>query len=127
MSDVPSCASVLTPVETLREAARLMRERAQAANTEKARTPYSDPRCGVTPEHLWPRMVDGYLGGEIGAHCASWHPQVALAVADWLTATAERAAEWKHVVPLEHPEAWAVACAYLGSIPDTPAERRTVR
>jgi hypothetical protein len=54
------------------------------------------------------------------AHIASWHPAVALAVADWLDNTA---AWWTRTAPGEPPpdpsvlEALAVARAYLGDQP----------
>jgi predicted RNA-binding Zn-ribbon protein involved in translation (DUF1610 family) len=68
----------------LRQAAAIMRQRAMAANTDAARTPYSDNRLTPVGPAQWPKMVDNYLGGDVGQHCASWTPAVALAVADWL-------------------------------------------
>lgn len=110
----------MSDVETLRKAATLIRERAQAANTDEARTPYGDTRIGVVPPERWGAMVDDYLGGEVGAHCASWHPAVALAVADWLDAAAEdeemfRRLRYSTVGHLGENPALAVARAYLGS------------
>jgi hypothetical protein len=70
--------------DELRRAAALMRQRAEAANTDDARRPYSDRSVDPVPESQWGELVDNYLGGDIGAHCASWTPTVALAVADWL-------------------------------------------
>jgi hypothetical protein len=46
------------------------------------------------------------------AHIASWHPAVALAVADWLDVTADVAEEAPGLFPYE---ALAVVRAYLGS------------
>lgn len=77
------------PQDELREAAALIRERATAANTDEARRPYSDARIDPAPETQWGKLVDGYLGGEIGRHCASWTPTVAHAVARWLEDTAD--------------------------------------
>lgn len=52
---------------------------ARAANTVKARTPYSDPNLKPVPEERWGELVDGYLGGPIGEHCARHHPRRVLA------------------------------------------------
>jgi hypothetical protein len=71
-------------VDLIARAAKLMRERAEAANTDSARTPYSDQRIAPVDPSQWGGMVDNYLGGPIGAHCASWTPATALAVASWL-------------------------------------------
>ena len=78
----------MTEVELLRRAAKQMRERAEAANTDDARRPYGDRSVDPVRVNEWGALVDNYLGGEIGEHCASWHPVVALAVADWLDAEA---------------------------------------
>ncbi|WP_446218926.1 hypothetical protein [Micromonospora sp. IBHARD004] len=68
----------------LREAARRMTERAKAANAEEARRPYGDQALQPVPAAEWGKLVDNYLGGVMGTHCASWHPVAAIAVADWL-------------------------------------------
>ncbi len=52
---------------------------ANAANTDQARTPWGDRTIPPTPVEQWGDMVDGYLGGSIGAHCARWGPLRALA------------------------------------------------
>lgn len=83
--------------EILRKAASLMRERAEAA----------------TPGPWIPFDADA-------DHIASWHPAVALAVADWLDATAD---DWDRStapipvsdIRLDARAALAVARAYLGS------------
>lgn len=76
-----------TPIETLREAARRIREQAESAI--KPWHPYSDTdlplRSGV---QAWSEDMQGYLDGTWGEFAASWHPVVALAVADWLDAEA---------------------------------------
>lgn len=74
----------LGDLEALAGAARAMRQLAGAANTDEARRPYSDPRIDPVPESEWGKLVDNYLGGEIGAHCAAWTPAVAESVADVL-------------------------------------------
>jgi hypothetical protein len=94
--------------EMIGRAAALMRSRAEHANTDEARRPYSDSRCDPVPEEEWGGLVDNYLGGEIGRHCMSWTPAVALAVADWLTLGANPYA-CVDLAPMA-----AVARAYLG-------------
>ena len=109
--------------EVLREAAALMRERAEAAT----RGPWlADPDAAYSvvmrpdrPGFNW----DGYnvcvvLEPEEGTfrdnseHIASWHPAVALAVADWLD---DEADEMGAVCGCTTARALAVARAYLGS------------
>jgi hypothetical protein len=119
-----------SPAATIRRAATLMRERAEAATRGPweaeesddcwqlfgAVTPHTHPlqlikapKHGTPYAEYWPHAADS-------AHIASWHPLVALIVADWLDA-ATRAAElteasgaWLH--PESH--AFKVARAYLG-------------
>lgn len=128
-SPVPAGAS---GVELLREAARLMRERAEAS------------LAFVTAENQWwqpPGLRDAFRGllltdgeddvpgtHEDAEHIASWHPAVALAVANWLDRMAgaqdglEEAREARKLVGgppvlLHHPtwdQALTVARAYLG-------------
>jgi hypothetical protein len=83
-----------TAVEQIREAARLMRDRAQAA------------------EPFWAeRRLQIGIGGYSAPHIVSWHPAVALAVADLLELIAA------HTPPFDADDhaALAVATAYLGS------------
>ena len=103
--------------ETLRRAASLMRERAEGA-TPGPWTCYGDHL--VWPSEQGPAANDPILAmvGEAhedsAEHIASWHPAVALAVADWLDQAAI------HVDGgslLHHPmsaRAEVVARAYLG-------------
>lgn len=111
----------------LREAAALMRERAEAARAGR----WSIATSSLTPDgHLvvaeWehaPKRVatcSGSLpeGNLLNAeHIASWHPAVALAVADWLDHEAqiadEDAADGYSMGP-RYP-GLLVANAYLGS------------
>jgi hypothetical protein len=85
--------------ETLRSAATLMRERAQAAPQAPWSTrTFPASRSGV---HLKSEMhmivADGVniaaADKSAIAHIAGMHPNVALAVADWLDAEAEKAAQ----------------------------------
>ena len=93
--------------DVLRKAAALMRERAEAAG----------------PNDPWFTSDDDANTPEDAEHIASWHPAVALAVADWLDATAvrvEAAREPKDGGARNHGwrgsrQALAVARAYLGS------------
>jgi hypothetical protein len=84
--------------EILREAAALMRERATHPDISAspwAASPHGDVHDGG---YLW---VCDSQSGETAEHIASWHPAVALAVADMLEDTSRR-------------KALAVARAYLG-------------
>lgn len=110
--------------ETLRKAASLMRPRAEVV---PANSPW-----GVSSSRTSHRVVDRSRPGiamavadvfpsggsehqrQMAEHIASWHPAVALAVADWLEATAAR-------MDLKHNHGWrgsrqalAVARAFLG-------------
>ena len=103
--------------DVLRQAAALMRERAEAvtARLTKCERPdecSSDGFCG-SPQlaDMWPNNAE---------HIASWHPAVALAVADWLDATARELDALGDPDLSAHPQdgrrtsALAVARAYLG-------------
>lgn len=122
--------------DLLRQAANLIRKRAQAAapgpwEAYKRNVP---EHGGLLVEHLG--VQDSYADGVFECdnssrrdveHIASWHPLVALAVADWLDATAARhASEYGARVRefgLRHADAFTpdldenaltVARAYLG-------------
>ena len=103
--------------ETLRRAASLMRERAEAASPP--------PWVGT----VWPKEIPGVYSQAIedargldpeiartldkpdAEHIASWHPAVTLAVADWLDVTARDVG----TSTLAFHAAIAVARAYLGA------------
>jgi hypothetical protein len=117
--------------DTLRRAASLMRERAEAVSYP---SPWSvgggtcSVRCNDGRNYV--ASTYGGVGTEevAAAHIASWHPTVALAVADWLEATADRhdaildnftpGSRVGAVTAAENVTAWeqalAVAHAYLG-------------
>ena len=118
--------------EVLRRAAALMRERAEAATpgpwqvTEDVDTGerfvYDTRRTELAQVAEWSTG----LGNP--RHIASWHPAVALAVADWLDATAHRVDMGKPrrggVAPGRNNHSWRgsrealkVARAYLGEQP----------
>lgn len=116
--------------EELRQAAALMRERAEAATpgpwevlwnavayVDTVADP-SDP-TGQTPMQHPEKIADANQVDR--AHIASWHPAVALAVADWLEAEAQAhfhiGDEVRSVYdqPNMGGPALAVARAYLGS------------
>jgi hypothetical protein len=109
----------VTPAEELREAARLMRERAQAATPgpwggyEADAANYVVDYSGDDEGVLGP--VAEQLDTADAEHIASWHPMAALAVADWLDATAAGVG-WHSLSPRgPYVEgAIAVARAYLG-------------
>ena len=113
--------------ETLRRAASLMRERAGAAPPSPwatRATTHGDPANG--PTHIVVENSLGLIsdhdydkwGGTSAEHIASWHPAVALAVADWLDAEASNrdagigGRGWFSVGG--QGDALAVALAYLG-------------
>ena len=104
--------------DLLREAAAKMRERAEAATpgpwrvgAEGSEGSRVNPATGDKREDShWIASVNGRVQPEDGynaAHIASWHPAVALAVADWLDAE-----DTHQFGPTEH--AITVARAYLG-------------
>ena len=129
--------------DLLRRAAALMRERAEAATPgpwEALADGYGDTSGGRSHEDrrdlLWVRSGPTNKGDIVSTygqwtersefdvlHIASWHPAVALAVADWL----DVAAEAEHIDFSEPPrnprdrvmvyKALAVARAYLGEQP----------
>lgn len=80
------------PVELIREAARLIRERAEAATPgpwesldggDRLIAWKLDPSGQFDDD--WDYVVDEPIGNSANAeHIASWHPGVALLVADWL-------------------------------------------
>ena len=140
--------------DLLREAAALMRSRAEAATHgpwHRAESHWSDPsgeglsEIVVINERCDPAGRTGYYPGDVLAftygpgnedndncdedaeHIASWHPAVALAVADWLDKSAEtyerleddlRGLEGvptiEQVYGYDFTEALTVARAYLG-------------
>lgn len=103
--------------ERLREAAALMRSRAEAATSGAQWTGShywiedydpSDPSGQTSMQ----RLIGG-MDAPDSDHYSSWHPAVALAVADWLDRTADildRTCDcnWPN-------EPFAVANAYLGA------------
>jgi len=108
----------MTPADTLRSAARLMRGRAHAAE---------GPPWVIHPAehrpHGYDVVADRLVVAEVPCpacvqHVASWHPGVALAVADWLDEEADDAATTHQSIDLEHVyrSALAVARGYLGEV-----------
>jgi hypothetical protein len=91
--------------DQLRKAAALMRSRARAADA-----------LGQIAETITTSTC-----GEFAEHIASWHPAVALAVADWLDGEAERMETAWLLAGISTSEnrraqpALAVARAYLGA------------
>lgn len=82
--------------ETLRRAASLMRERANDAAEAWGGSGWTagetghDDRQGLTYDvHVGMALVATTGCEELAEHIASWHPAVALAVADWLDVMAE--------------------------------------
>lgn len=103
----------MTAVETLREAARLMRERADAAtdgpwvSDDRSVWQVSDDATVVVNAYVDENDLDM-------PHIASWHPLVAFAVADWLDAEVEGAFGSDFLLNERSCPALDVARAYLG-------------
>ena len=100
----------MTADETLRKAANLMRERARAAtpgpwSADGLEGTLSSPTGDVLHVQMW-RESDA-------EHIASWHPVVALAVADWLDDAAAYVAAYPGYTHAEDTPL-RVARAYLG-------------
>lgn len=128
----------MTPAEELRAAAKLMRERAaEAEQPGYGSTSPGRPWCpawtyGIVrhvqrnmdsdcTEHPWGSEHEGdcnQWGRYAGYHIASWHPGVALAVADWLDKIAWSVEVDPDLISrIGGDEALAVARAYLGGEP----------
>lgn len=102
----------MTPAEEMREAARLMRERA-----------------ALVPPPPWHALMHDIIAGDDGGnviassgltvraqYVASWHPGVALALADWLDVKAVNLEVVGHLYrDHDFGYALAVARAYLGA------------
>jgi hypothetical protein len=111
--------------ETLREAARLMFERAHGAETPSPWWIGAEGRSGrsVTSDD-GAVVMRGYVATADAAHIAGWHPAVALAVADWLdevAGTTQYAWDTDRVRLEQHSEsvrhALTTARVYLGGQP----------
>lgn len=111
--------------EVLREAARRMRDCAEPATQGPWRALLVGERADVrglpentTYDHRGDSVAtaaDSEFGAckpQDAAHIASWHPAVALAVADWLDEAADL---WAETYTDYQTRALAVASAYLGT------------
>lgn len=115
--------------QVLREAAALMRKRAEAAQPATSKggwivdrgNPFANANEVFSgPESRNSHDVATATDNETAEHIASWHPDVALAVADWLDAMAPVAQieidqRWGHGIATTG--ALTVARAYLGTAP----------
>ena len=101
--------------ETLRKAASLMRERAEATTPDAA---WTEGHYWIADYDMHGDPVQTEIGGMGGAgdaaHYSSWHPAVALAVADWLEQAAIHFEGGSLTVHPMAKRAIAVARAYLG-------------
>lgn len=119
----------MSDIEIIRKAAALMRERAEAPFVTAG--PWgvaSADGMGAAIHHGEHDTVALYASRADGAHIASWHPDVALAVADWLDAIAravERSGVAHYPEPASiHDAALVTARAYLGiDIKESKEER----
>lgn len=69
--------------ELMTEAVILMRQRAEAAL--QPHHPYSDSTMDlVETTKQWSDEINGYVGGVMGEHAASWPPAVALRIVTWI-------------------------------------------
>jgi hypothetical protein len=108
--------------DVLRAAAKLMRERAEAAEAAVAGPWHFGPLGFGYPQPVYNSAgilaAEGYGGphgsADMATHIASMHPLVAAAVADWLDATGDEVAACGEDTPGVE-SALAVARAYLGS------------
>jgi hypothetical protein len=116
----------MSAAKLLRRAAKVMRERVAEATTDLAGS--SEPWCAEYAYAAWRHVerncdieCQEHPDGDLEGHChrpprhagyylASWHPAVALAVADWLDTTARDVG----TSSLAYHAAVAVARAYLG-------------
>lgn len=103
--------------EVLREAAALMRERAEAATPTPwvVKRAHPDMPAYVAHEGWW--VIASRTEQWDAEHIASWHPAVALAVADLLDAQAaiiEEHGAFFDIEGMGDANALAVARAYLG-------------
>ena len=106
--------------DTLRKAAALMRERAEAALRGPWEALGSEHALGYF-DVVQPADMDREIAARVwpsnAEHIASWHPAVALAVADWLDGVAwaiDSDDELAEPGFGEPTAAFAVARAYLG-------------
>lgn len=119
--------------EFLREAAALMRANAEKAEPGRWKlwgmSVMADPKgtsnvddCIYVADAYTPSTTDRRLHTGNADHIASWHPAVALAVADWLDRDADGWEQLQSVIDEPLPaDSWstavAVAAAYLGRQP----------
>lgn len=126
-----------TLIETMRHAAKLMRQRAEIASTGEpweadkhydalyyvdlkpslgATDGPDDDNCYLKVENCAPFEAPRFLPAlhEYADHIASWHPAVALAVADWLDSEVRRASGGDDGVSEVANQPYQVALAYLG-------------
>lgn len=115
----------MSAAETLREAAALMRERAEMVTSGAQ---WTDGHYWITDydpsdpsgQTAMQRLIGGMDSPDAG-HYSSWHPAVALAVADWLDHCAQFARWREHVGDGPTADlidrAVATATAYLGASP----------
>jgi hypothetical protein len=89
----------VTPVELARAEIARRRELAKAANTDRARTPYGDTRIPPVPPEAWGSLIDNYLGGPVGGHCAVNDPAHVLAVLAAADAALDRHTGWHWCIP----------------------------
>jgi len=75
----------LSPSQILTTAAQALRDAANATRYEMKTGTYWH---GLAPDVAWERGITNAVGGPAGDFCALMSPDAALALADWLEATA---------------------------------------
>ena len=98
--------------QVLRQAAALMRSRAEAASSGRWSVAHVDG-AGFAVHHGEHDTIALYASRPDAEHIASWHPDVVLEVANWLEAAADHFDPGGEFLPV-YAEALAVARAYLG-------------
>jgi hypothetical protein len=112
-----------TPAESLRRAAALLGERAEAVEAEMASP--QDRYWGETGSESYRTGVRNGLGGASGELAALLTPEAARSLSAWLTSTANRATEPGGIEdsaaypfkPTWHRLPLAVALGLLGEVP----------
>lgn len=95
--------------EKLRQAATLLRKRANAATAPESMHPWGDKDLPSLPPERHPSELRGYLGGTWGEYYATLHPGVGYLIADWL----DDAAMWMSIPRSVNHDGKAVEIADL--------------
>jgi len=103
-----------TPAETMRAAASLMIERADAMDAEFKTNAYRGWSGSKDAGDVYRQGVVNAMGGAGGELAAPWSPEASRAVARWLHLAAADYAAWGKDAAGHHAYALDVARHYLG-------------